>query len=103
MQNWREFATIPLPDLQGNPLCPVSPLRSLLQVSPGVANCPVFVIPRQKKWAPLTDSVARKHLKDICKALGLQKALTFHDFRTDGASWAFQQGVHLENIMKHGT
>ena len=61
------------------------------------------MIPRQKKWVPLTDSVARKHLKDISKALGLHKAFTFHDFRKAGASWAFDQGVPLENIMKHGT
>ena len=103
MQNRREFATIPLRDLQGSSLCPITSLKSLLQVFPGDSNSPVFVIPRQKKWVPLTDSVARKHLKDICKALGLQKALTFHDFRRAGASWAFQQGLPLENIMKHGT
>ena len=90
MQNRREFATIPLPDLQGSSLCPVTSLKSLLQVSPGDPNSPVFVIPRQKKWVPLTDSVARKHLKDVCKAFGLQKAFTFHDFRRAGASRAFQ-------------
>ena len=54
-------------------------------------------------WVPLTDSVVLKHLKDICKALGLQKALKFHDFRRAGASWAFHQGVPLEHITKHGT
>ena len=103
MQNRREFATITLPDLQGSSLCPITSLKSPLQVSPGDSNSLVFVIPRQKKWVPLNDLVARKHLKDICKALGLQKALTFHDFRRAGASWAFQQGVPLENIVKHGT
>ena len=103
MQNGKEFTTIPLPDLQGGSLCPVIALKTLLQVSPGGPNSPVFIIPRQKKWVPLTDSVTPKHLKDICMALGLQKALNFHDFRRAGASWAFHQGVPLENIMTHGT
>ena len=79
MQNRNEFATIPLPDLQHSSLCLVTALRTLLQAFPGDSNSPVFVIPRQRKWVPLTDSVARKHVKNICKALGLQKALTFHD------------------------
>ena len=103
VQNRKDFATIPLPDLQGVPLCPVTALKVLFQASPRGPNSPVFMIPRQKQWVPLTDSVARKHLKDICKALGLHKSLTFHNFRRAGASWAFHHGVPLENIMKHGT
>ena len=81
----------------------VTALRTLLQAFPGDSNSPVFVIPRQKKWVPLTDSVARKHLKDICKALGLQNSLTLNDFRRAGSSWGIHQGVPLEHIMKHGT
>ena len=103
MQNRKDFATIPLPDLCGSPLCPVAALRTLFQVFPDDSNSPVFVIPRKSGLVPLTDSVARKHLKDISRALGLQKSLTFHDFRRAGASWAFQHGVPLEHIMKHGT
>ena len=34
--------------------------------------------------------------------LGLNPSLTFHDFRRGGAIWAFQNGVPLEHIMKHG-
>ena len=30
MQNRKEFTTIPLPDLQGGSLCPVTALRTLL-------------------------------------------------------------------------
>ena len=60
-------------------------------------------MPRARGLAPLTDSVARKHLKDISFHLGLSKMLTFHDFRRAGASWEFQNGVPLEHIIKHGT
>ena len=60
VQNRKDFATIPLPDLQGGPLCPVTALKVLFQASPRGPNSPVFMIPRQKQWGPLTDSVARK-------------------------------------------
>ena len=69
----------------------------------GTDNSPVFLIPRSNGLVPLTDSVARKHLKDISRVLCLDKVLTFHDFLWGGAAWAFRHGVPLEHIMKHGT
>ena len=103
MQNRRDFVTISLPDLAGSHLCPVMALKVMFQRFPGSENSPVFVIPRPTGLVPLTDSVACKHLKDICRSLGLDIPLTFHDFRRGGAAWAFQHGVPLEHIMKHGT
>ena len=103
MQNRRDFVTISLPDLAGSHLCQVMALKVMFQRFPGSDNSPVFVIPRPTGLVPLTDSVARKHLKDICRSLGLDIPLTFHDFRRGGAAWAFQHGVPLEHIMKHGT
>ena len=102
MQNRRDFVTISLPDLAGSHLCPVSALKATFQFFPGSENSPVFVIPRSKGLVPLTDSVARKHLKDMSGFLGLNPSLTFHDFRRGGAAWAFQNGVPLEHIMNHG-
>ena len=103
LQNRRDVVTISLPDLQGSHLCPVSALKAIFQIFPGSDNSPVFVIPRNRGLVPLTDSVARKHLKDVSGSLGLNPSLTFHDFRRGGAVWAFQNGVPLEHIMKHGT
>ena len=103
MQNRKDFATVSLPNLAGSNLCPIMALRIMFATFQGTDNSPVFVIPRSKGLVPLTDSVARKHLKDISKALCLSKVLTFHDFRRGGAAWAFSHGVPLEHIMKHGT
>ena len=103
MQNRKDFTTVSLPDLAGSNLCPIMALRTMFATFKGTDNSPVFLIPRNKGLVPLTDSVARKHLKDISKALSLSKVLTFHDFRRGGAAWAFSQGVPLEHIMKHGT
>ena len=47
--------------------------------------------------------MAGKHLKHISAVLGLQKPITFHDFRRAGASWAFQHGVSLQDIQAQGT
>ena len=101
IQNRRDFVTISLPDLAGSHMCPVSALKAMFQFFPGSNNSPVFVIPKSKGLVPLTDSVVRKHLKDVSGFLGLIPSLTFHDFRRGGAAWAFQNGVPLEHIMKH--
>ena len=75
----------------------------MIQKIPASDNDPLFLVPKVKGLVPLTDSVARKHLKDVCRLLQMQNPVTFHDFRRGGASWAFQNGVPLEQIMKHGT
>ena len=86
-----------------SPLCPIAALNGMIWLYPLSDNKPRFVIPRAQSLVPLTDSVARKRLKDISHHLSLPKSLTFHDFCRAGASWAFQNGVPLEHIMKHGT
>ena len=70
---------------------------------PASDNDPLFLVPKVKGLVPLTDSLARKHLNDVCRLLQMKNPVTFHDFRRGGTSWAFQNGVPLEQIMKHGT
>ena len=75
----------------------------MIQKIPASDNDPLILVHKTKGLVPLTDSVARKHIKDVCRLLNLQNPVTFHDFRRGGVSWAFQNGVPLEQIMKHGT
>ena len=103
MQNSKDIATISIPLLDDSPLCPIVALNRMIWLYPVSDNEPLFVIPRSRGLVILTDSVAQKHLKEISCHLGLPKTFTFHDFRRAGASWAFQNGVPLEHIMKHGT
>ena len=107
LQNRMDIVTIPIPLLGNTPLCPIVALNRMIQLYPVSDNEPLFVVPIAQGLVPqglvLTDSVARKHLKDISLHLGLSKMLTFHDFSQAGASWAFQNGVPLEHIMKHAT
>ena len=103
LQNRKDIVIITIPLLGNTPLCPIAALDGMIRLYPVSDNGPLFVVPRAQTLVPLTDSVARKHLKDISSHLGLPKSLTFHDFCRAGASWAFQNGVPLEHIMKNGT
>ena len=103
LQNRKDIVTIPIPLLGDTPLCPIAALNGMIRLYLVSDNEPLFVVPRAQSLVPLTGSVARKHLKDISHHLGFPKSITFHDFCRVGASWAFQNGVPLEHIIKHGT
>ena len=103
IQDRKKSVTIPLPSLGNSPLCPIKAVTNMILLHPVGENDPLFVIPRSSLPVPLTDSMARKHLKKISISLGFHSPLTFHAFRRAGAMWAFQNGVPLEHIMKHGT
>ena len=92
------ITTICIPALGTSLLCPYKAISLMLKAIPGDSNDPLFRIPRANGLVPLTDSVARKHLKLVSQLL-----LTFHLFRKSGTTWAFQHGVSLQHIMLHGT
>ena len=103
MQDWKETVTIPLPNLGVSHQCPAKALTTMTQLFPVLSNDPLFVVPRPSSLVPLTGSVAREHLRKASNSLDMSTPLTFHAFRRAAAMWAFQQGVPLEHIMKHGT
>ena len=103
IQKRKDIHTIAIPALGQSIFCPARALRTLLAETPGHSNSPLFLISRPHGMVPLTDSVARKHLKTVLQSLGFQPHIKFHDFRRSGATWAFHQGVPLHHIMHHGT
>ena len=103
IQNRRDIVTLPLPCLGLSLLCPVAALNKMISHYPASDNDPLFILSRNTYNIPLTDSIARKHLKYVSEVLNISPPLTFHAFRRAGASWAFQNGVPLEFIKKHGT
>ena len=92
-----------LPHAITSPLCPIQAIQNMLLLMPGDSNVPLFRIPRSHGLFPLTDSVARHHLKSLSNILNLNPSLKFHDFRRAGATWAFNHGVPMKDIMLHGT
>ena len=103
IQDRRSVHTIPLPNLGQSILCPIGALKAMTHAFPASTRDPLFLVPNNNGLVPLTDSVARKHLKKASLALNISPTLTFHAFRRTGASWAFSHGVPLEHIMRHGT
>ena len=103
IQNRKDIVTLPLPHLGASLLCPIAALNNMIHLHPASQNDPLFILPRSAHHIPLTDSIARKHLKMVSQLLHISPTLTFHAFRRAGASWAFHNGVPLEFIKKHGT
>ena len=103
IQDRKSITTIPLPHLGSSPLCPILAITAMIQEMPAHSNDPLFIIKNLHRTQPLTDSLARKHLKNTSQFLHIIPSLTFHAFRRAGASWAFNHGVPLEHIMRHGT
>ena len=103
LQNRTDTTTICIPALGTSPLCPYRAMALMLKQLPGDSNDPLFRIPKANGLVPLTDSVARKHLKLVSQLLQLPSPLTFHLFRKSSTTWTFQHGVSLQHIMLHGT
>ena len=72
-----------MPYLGASALCPIAALERMLATHPSHPDSPLFQIPQADLLAPLTDSAARKHLKQVSLLLGLHRSLTFHDFISD--------------------
>ena len=95
--------TLNIPLLGASALCPVKALREMLDYIPSSQDAPLCQIPHGHSYKPLTDSVARKHLKSISTLLALPRSLTFNDFRRGGASWPFSCGVPVQDSQAQGT
>ena len=103
LQNSSKTATMSLPVLPNSPLCPADALLTMSNALPASCDSPLFQAPRAGALFPLTDFMARKHLKHISAVVGSQKSHSFHDFRRAGASWVFRHGVSLQDIKVQGT
>ena len=103
IQDRKSTKTITIPALGASPLCPIEGLKRMFSAIPASKNQPLFSIWSNNRIVPLTDSMARKHLKKVCSALNIQPPLTFHSFRRAGTTWAFNRGVSVQDLMLHGT
>ena len=84
LQGRVNIASISITVLGFSYLCPVVVLSAML--GHRHKNYPLFQISTRRGCIPLTDSVARKHLKKVSTIQNVPKYLTFHDCRTGGAT-----------------
>ena len=104
MQKNNQIKLISVPRLLKSPICPVHAISNALALSPKGPNLPLFQVKSDSDWVPLTDTKVRRHLNLILSELKLAVAgFTFHIFRHSGATFAFSNNVHLQNIQKQGT
>ena len=103
LQDRKETTTIARTVLGSSKLCPVAVPKHMFAQAPASKNSPLFLVYRQGLFVPLAHSAAGKHLKVVSAMLNISPHLTFHSFRKSATTWAFQYGVSLQEIMKHGT
>ena len=84
LQDRCRTTTVTIPVLGQSLLCPVVAIQTMFQLFPANVESPLFQVPAAGVMVPLTDFMARKHLKQVSLALSLCKPLTFHDFRWAG-------------------
>ena len=87
--------TVTIPSLGASALCLIRSLTSMLAARKVSLGAPLFLLQSSSQWLTLTDSRARKHLKQVLQILDLPRIVTFHDFRRRGATWAFSKGVPI--------
>ena len=103
LQDRRNVATVTIPALGTSMVCPVKALRDMYASFPAAKDDPLFVYNKNSLLLPLTDSMARKHLKLVSQLLDYPKHFTFHDFRRGGATWGFRHGASIQDIQAQGT
>ena len=104
LQNRDKIKVLKIPSLKQSSLCPVSALKTLLTITPGHKNSPLFQVKCYGSWVPLSDTRLRKQLSRILTFLNLHtKNITFHSFRRSGATLAFNSNIPLQHIQSHGT
>ena len=103
MQDRKETSAISILVLGDSVLCPIAALHQMFVFISASKNSPLFVLNKNGTIFPLSDFAARKHLKLVSSLLQVPPHFTFHSFRKSATTSAFQNGVSLQKIMKHGT
>ena len=96
LQDRVKTTTIDIPYLGASALCPIAALKNMLATYPSHQDSSLFQIPQPGSLTTLTDSAARKHLKQVSLLLELHRSLTFHNFCRGGllgfSAWSFHSG-----------
>ena len=69
LQDRQQSCTISIPYLGSSVLCPVTALQAMFCQFPASKDQPLFSLGKHGSVVPLTDSVARKHLKQVSSLL----------------------------------
>ena len=102
LQDRKAHHFVQIPEIPGNPLCPVQGLKDLLASRPLPPTHPLFAH-RGYPHYPVIDTSIRDALKVVLNHLNIPlQGHLFHAFRRSGATLAFDNNVQLQDIMDHG-
>jgi len=94
---------IPLLELKGSPLCPVSAFKIMCNILPITGNKPAFCMIKGSTVLPVTYEELHKVLRIQLGKLGLNpNSYSSHSFRRGAASCAFKAGVNAHLIQAMG-
>ena len=97
---------IPLPRIQGSPLCPVRAFERMCTALPATSkNTPLLIYAtRRRQPTVVTSRLLARQLKQLIQQLHLNPAThTLHSLRKGGATLAHTMGIPIEQIQTHGT
>ena len=84
-------------------LCPVAAISSLLSCTSYKAKLPLFLFRKNSSICFWTLETFAKRLRELLKRIGkIPAQYSCHSFRRGGASFAFQIGMSLVDIMQRG-
>ena len=101
MQQRANCHVLQIPILNNKVVCPVTNLYRYFKQFPNTSSAPMFT--NSHSHAPIIQSNIRQALAQVSKILNIPPGyITFHCFRRSGATFAFNNNVHLQNIQQHG-
>ena len=96
LQASNQGSYIVIPKVQNSSICPYRLYLQLQCMAPAFNNAPCFL--------HLTEALVRLHLKKVLLFIKLDPSrYTFHTFRRSGATLAYNLGIEIEKIKRHGT
>lgn len=95
-----EGLVVPLAQVPGSCLCPVSAYNNMLRLVPAAPGSPAFILP---DGSPIVYKDFHKILRGCLSILGLDaQKFSSHSFRRGGATFSFACGLPSECIQSQG-
>ena len=95
--------SIPIPAVPKSILCPVAALKKYMSLVPAQPDDPLFMVPANDNYQPISGKTANDFLKKCIDFLGLDRRVySMHSFRRGGATFAIRAGAPAQFIKSQG-
>ena len=95
--------SVPIPAIPKSTLCLVAALRKYMSLVPSQPDDPLFMVPANGIYQPISGKTAKAFLKECIDFLGLDRQVySLHSFCRGGATFAFRAGAPAQFIKSQG-